>query len=168
MDVFTVISQINEQLGAANDLETFLKVAVGVIKDLTQFHRVLIYQFDESFNGQVVSELVDWSQTHDLYRGLHFPKGDIPQQARDLYMISMFNSAALCRHYLTITITDKVRILYDRSQTTARIVVRSKEDLDTPLNMTHCYLRAMSPIHVKCQYILLSQHLRPNGGVRFG
>ncbi|KAJ7857771.1 Fph type histidine kinase [Mycena leptocephala] len=56
---------------------------------------------------------------------------DIPAQARQLYAIN------------------KVRLLYNRSQSTARIVVRSKEDLKTPLNMTHCYLRAMSPIHIK-------------------
>ncbi|KAI5830635.1 phytochrome-like protein [Schizophyllum commune Tattone D] len=136
MDIFAVMSQINEQLGAATDLETFLKTVVGVIKDLTQFHRVLVYQFDEVWNGQVVAELVDWSQTHDLYRRLHFPASDIPAQAshcaaRELYAIN------------------KVRILYDREQSTARIVVRSKEDLDNPLNMTHSYLRAMSPIHLK-------------------
>lgn len=80
MDVFAVMAQINEQLGAAPDLETFLKVVAGVIKDLTQFHRVLVYQFDEVWNGQVVAELVDWNQTHDLYRGLHFPATDIPAQ----------------------------------------------------------------------------------------
>jgi hypothetical protein len=80
MDVFAVMAQINEQLGAAPDLDDFLKVVVGVIKDLTQFHRVMVYQFDESWNGQVVAELVDWSQTHDLYRGLHFPASDIPAQ----------------------------------------------------------------------------------------
>ena len=80
MDVFAVMAQINEQLGAAPDLDTFLKVTVGVMKDLTQFHRVLVYQFDEAWNGQVVSELVDWNQTHDLYRGLHFPATDIPAQ----------------------------------------------------------------------------------------
>lgn len=28
---------------------------------------------------------------------------------------------------------DKVRVLYDRSQSTARIVVRDKEDLEEPL-----------------------------------
>ncbi|KAL1745398.1 phytochrome-like protein [Schizophyllum fasciatum] len=131
MDIFAVMSQINGQLGAATDLETFLKLVAGVIKDLTQFHRVLVYQFDEVWNGQVVAELVDWSQTHDLYRGLHFPASDIPAQARELYAIN------------------KVRILYDREQSTARIVVRSKEDLNVPLNMTHSYLRAMSPIHLK-------------------
>lgn len=84
MDVFAVMSQINEQLGAANDLDTFLKIVVGVIKDLTQFHRVIVYQFDEMWNGKVVAELVDWHQTHDLYRGLHFPASDIPPQVRCL------------------------------------------------------------------------------------
>ncbi|KAF9235192.1 hypothetical protein BU15DRAFT_89676 [Melanogaster broomeanus] len=131
MDVFSVIGQINEQLGATADLETCLKVVVGIIKDLTQFHRVMIYQFDEVWNGEVVAELVDWQQSRDLYKGLHFPAADIPAQARQLYAINT------------------VRILYDRTQTTARIIVRNKSDLEAPLNMTHSYLRAMSPIHLK-------------------
>jgi hypothetical protein len=80
MDVFAVMSQVNEQLGAATDLDTFLKIVVGIVKDITQFHRVLVYQFDESWNGQTVAELVDWNRTHDLYRGLHFPASDIPAQ----------------------------------------------------------------------------------------
>lgn len=92
MDVFAVMAQINEQLGAAPDLEAFLNVVVGVIKDLTQFHRVLVYQFDESWNGKVMAELVDWNQTHDLYKGLHFPAADIPAQARNLYALSKCNT----------------------------------------------------------------------------
>jgi hypothetical protein len=62
---------------------------------------------------------------------------------------------------------DKVRLLYDRSQPTARIVVREEKDLMRPLvctsgargfchliclqDMSHCYLRAISPIHIQCQ-----------------
>jgi light-regulated signal transduction histidine kinase (bacteriophytochrome) len=133
MDVFAVLGQINEQLGGAPDLETFLKICVGVVQDLCRFHRVLLYQFDESYNGQVVAELVEWGKTTDLFKGLMFPAADIPAQARQLYAIN------------------KVRLLYDRSQTTARMVLRSKDDLDNPLDMTHCYLRAMSPIHIKCK-----------------
>ncbi len=135
MDVFAVLGQINDQLGAAPDLDTFLKITVGVVQDLCRFHRVLIYQFDESYNGQVVAELVEWGQTTDIFKGLMFPAADIPAQARELYKIN------------------KVRMLYDRSQTTARMVLRSKEDLDYPLDMTHCYLRAMSPIHLKCWFL---------------
>ena len=80
MDVFAIMAQINEQLGAVTSLNIFLKVVVGILKDLTQFHRVLVYQFDETWNGQVVAELVDWNQTRDLYMGLHFPASDIPAQ----------------------------------------------------------------------------------------
>ncbi|KAG6009714.1 hypothetical protein E4U21_001462 [Claviceps maximensis] len=131
MQVFDIMSQVQEQLSSAPNLESFLKILVGIVKELTGFHRVMIYQFDSSFNGKVVTELVDTSQTVDLYKGLHFPASDIPRQARELYKIN------------------KVRLLYDRDLESARMVCRTKEDLDVPLDMTHSYLRAMSPIHIK-------------------
>ncbi|KAL7810024.1 histidine kinase-like protein [Trichoderma aethiopicum] len=131
MQVFDIMSQVQEQLSAAPNLDIFLKVLIGIIKELTGFHRIMIYQFDSSWNGKVVAELVDASKSTDLYKGLHFPASDIPAQARDLYKLN------------------KVRLLYDRDLETARIVCRTKEDLDIPLDMTHAYLRAMSPIHLK-------------------
>lgn len=131
MEVFNIMSQVQEQLAQAPNLNAFLKVLVGVIKELTGFHRVMIYQFDQSWNGKVVTELVDPRATKDLYKGLHFPASDIPAQARDLYRIN------------------KVRLLYDRDQETARLVCRTLKDLETPLDMTYTYLRAMSPIHTK-------------------
>lgn len=131
MEVFNIMSQVQEQLANAADLEAFLKVLIGVIKELTGFHRVMAYQFDQSWNGRVVAELVDPRATKDLYNGLHFPASDIPQQARDMYRVN------------------KVRLLYDREQQTSRLVCRSLQDMETPLDMTYAYLRAMSPIHVK-------------------
>ncbi|KAJ5715572.1 CheY-like superfamily [Penicillium malachiteum] len=131
MDVFSILTQIQEQLGRANDLDQLLNTTAGLVKELTGFHRVLIYQFDSSWNGLVVAELVDPKTAIDLYKGLHFPASDIPAQARELYKIN------------------KVRLLYDRDHTTSRLVCRTLEDLETPLDMTHAYLRAMSPIHVK-------------------
>lgn len=83
METFAIMGQINEQFDAAPDLDTLLKVVVGIIKDLTQFHRVLIYQFDEVWNGKVVAELVDQSRSKDLYSGLHFPASDIPAQVSE-------------------------------------------------------------------------------------
>jgi light-regulated signal transduction histidine kinase (bacteriophytochrome) len=131
MEVFNIMSQVQEQLAAAPSLEKFLKVLVGVVKELTGFHRVMIYQFDQTFNGRVVTELVDPRATKDLYKGLNFPASDIPKQARELYKLN------------------KVRMLYDRDLTTARLVCRTAEDLENPLDLTHSYLRAMSPIHLK-------------------
>jgi light-regulated signal transduction histidine kinase (bacteriophytochrome) len=131
LQVFDVMSQIQEQLASAPNLESFLKVLCGIVKELTGFHRVMIYQFDASYNGKVVTELVDLAKTKDLYKGLHFPAGDIPPQARALYQIN------------------RVRLLYDRDLESARIVCKSEEELAVPLDMTHAYLRAMSPIHLK-------------------
>ncbi|KAI1120692.1 hsp90-like protein [Nemania abortiva] len=131
MQVFDIMSQVQEQFASAPDLEKFLKILVGIVKELTGFHRVMVYQFDAAFNGKVVTELVDPAQTRDLYHGLHFPATDIPKQARDLYKLN------------------KVRLLYDRDLTSARLVCRTVEDLKKPLDLSHAYLRAMSPIHVK-------------------
>ena len=131
MEVFNIMSQVQEQLANATSLDGFLKILVGVVKELTGFHRVMIYQFDQAWNGRVVTELVDPRATKDLYKGLNFPASDIPKQARDLYKIN------------------KVRLLYDRDQETARLVCRTAEDLETPLDLTFAYLRAMSPIHIK-------------------
>jgi light-regulated signal transduction histidine kinase (bacteriophytochrome) len=131
MEVFNIMSQVQEQLASAPNLEKFLKILVGVVKELTGFHRVMIYQFDSAFNGRVVTELVDPRATKDLYKGLNFPASDIPKQARDLYKVN------------------KVRLLYDRDLETARLVCRSVEDLETPLDLSFSYLRAMSPIHIK-------------------
>lgn len=131
MEVFNIMSQVQDQLSSAPTLSIFLKVLIGIVKELTGFHRVMIYQFDQAWNGRVVAELVDPRATTDLYKGLNFPASDIPRQARDLYKVN------------------KVRLLYDRDLETARLVCRTMEDLERPLDMTHANLRAMSPIHLK-------------------
>ncbi|KAH6647499.1 putative cyanobacterial phytochrome B [Truncatella angustata] len=131
MQVFDIMSQVQEQLASATDLDKFLKILVGIVKELTGFHRVMIYQFDSSYNGKVVTELVDPTHTRDLYKGLYFPASDIPRQARELYK------------------TNKVRLLYDRDLESARLVCRTQVDMEQPLDLTHSYLRAMSPIHLK-------------------
>ncbi|KAL4931452.1 putative sensor histidine kinase/response regulator [Aspergillus undulatus] len=131
MEVFSIVSQIQDQLARTDSMQTLLDTTSGLVKELTGFHRVLIYQFDSEFNGKVVSELVNPTMSIDLFKGLHFPAGDIPKQARDLYRVN------------------KVRLLYDRDHITSRLVCRSHEDLETPLDMAHAYLRAMSPIHIK-------------------
>lgn len=131
MQIFNTISPIQEQLSLANDSETLLEITAGLVKELVGFHRVLIYQFDSNWNGKVMAELVDPQVTVDLYKGLHFPASDIPAQARELYKVN------------------RVRLLYDRDHPTSRLVCRTLEDLETPLDMTHAYLRAMSPIHTQ-------------------
>lgn len=71
MEFFSIMTQVQEQLANALNLETFFKVLVGVVKELTGFHRVMIYQFDQAWNGKIVAELFDTWATKDLYKGLN-------------------------------------------------------------------------------------------------
>lgn len=53
MDIMQVLDDVVHQLGKTQDLDELLKVVVGVIEDLTKFHRVMVYQFDDEWNGEV-------------------------------------------------------------------------------------------------------------------
>ncbi|OCL13680.1 phytochrome-like protein [Glonium stellatum] len=131
MEVLNVMSQIQRQFSAALCIQDLLDSIVGIILELTNFHRCMIYEFDQSFNGKVVAELVNPQASSDIYKGLHFPATDIPKQARELYKIN------------------KVRVIFDREQKPARLVCRSVADLATPIDLSYSYLRAISPVHLK-------------------
>ena len=85
----------------------FLGIIVRVIHELTAFHRCMIYQSDQSFNGKVVAELVNPHASSDFYKDLHFCATEIPKQARELHKIN------------------KVRALFDRDRKPVRLVCRS-------------------------------------------
>ncbi|KAE9986160.1 hypothetical protein EG328_006423 [Venturia inaequalis] len=130
-ETVSIMAQIQQELTACQDFEELLDTVASVVQQLTRFHRVMVYRFDKAYNGQVVAEAIIPEATGDLYKGLHFPASDIPPQARRLYQIN------------------KVRLLFDREMPTARLVCRTVEDMEKPLDLTHSYLRAMSPIHIK-------------------
>jgi two-component system, chemotaxis family, sensor kinase Cph1 len=57
---------------------------VNEIRSLTGFQRIMLYQFREDGDGEVVAETRD-SDVYGSYLGLRFPASDIPQIARVLY-----------------------------------------------------------------------------------
>ncbi|KUJ20590.1 putative phytochrome-like histidine kinase PHY2p [Mollisia scopiformis] len=131
MDIFNAMTQAQAQLASAQSVQQVMDVVVGIIAELTGFHRVMFYRFDKQKNGCVDAEYINPRASEDLFRGLHFPASDIPTQARELYKIN------------------RIRILYDRDAETARLVCRDVTDFEKPLDLSHSYLRAMSPIHLK-------------------
>jgi PAS domain S-box-containing protein len=56
------------------------------VKDLTGFNRILLYSFDDAGHGTVLTEDNDGVLPSCL--DLRFPSSDIPQQARDLYVLN--------------------------------------------------------------------------------
>ncbi|NMG19383.1 ATP-binding protein [Brasilonema bromeliae] len=66
-----------------SNLTDFLHTVASEVQKITEFDRVMVYQFDQVGAGSVVAEV----KKDNLlpYLGLHYPSTDIPQQARELY-----------------------------------------------------------------------------------
>jgi hypothetical protein len=72
MDVFNVMTQAQQQLAVTRTVQQALEVVVGLISEVTGFHRVMFYRFDAQKNGCVDAELVNPLASADVYRG-EFP-----------------------------------------------------------------------------------------------
>ncbi|TPX37035.1 hypothetical protein SmJEL517_g00807 [Synchytrium microbalum] len=125
--MFELLSQLNRSMLNVPDLDTCVKIVAQAVKHITSYDRIMIYQFDASWAGHVIEECADEKR----YYGLKFPPGDIPKQARELYVIN------------------KIRLLNDREEPTAPIVCRNQALAEVPLDMTYVNIRAISPVHIK-------------------
>ena len=96
LNSFTVLDQISDQLCTTTDLKSLLDVSVGVVKNLTQFHRILAYRFDEDWNAEVVAELIDRERSSDVQKGLVFPASMISPQV----ILSVHLRSTLFFHYI--------------------------------------------------------------------
>ncbi|MBI1180093.1 MAG: GAF domain-containing protein [Alphaproteobacteria bacterium] len=104
--------------------EMFHQMAVE-IRRLTDFNRVLIYRFDEEWNGIVVAE--DGDGALPSYLDLRFPASDIPAQARELYRLN------------------RLRLIPTATYDPVPMVPGTCGD--GPLDMSLAALRSVSPIH---------------------
>jgi light-regulated signal transduction histidine kinase (bacteriophytochrome) len=98
------------------------------IRDLTGFNRILLYRFDEAGHGTVLCEQNDG--TLPTYLDLRFPASDIPQQARDLYILNT------------------IRIIPDASYVPSPLHGMDKRPLGA-LDLSMSILRSVSPVHVE-------------------
>jgi light-regulated signal transduction histidine kinase (bacteriophytochrome) len=69
LDVFNAMTQAQKQLSDCTSVETVMDVVVGIISELTGFHRVMLYRFDSQKNGSVDAELVNPQASTDIFRG---------------------------------------------------------------------------------------------------
>lgn len=100
---------------------------VREVRKLTGFDRVMLYRFDEHYNGDVIGE--DHKPGMPSYLNLRYPHTDIPKQARDLYFKNQI------RHVSSTRAEDSVAIHYHPEL--------------GQLDLTMAANRGTSPIHLK-------------------
>jgi chemotaxis family two-component system sensor kinase Cph1 len=99
------------------------------IRQLTGFDRVMVYRFDDEWNGEVVAE--DRRDDLNPFLGLHYPSTDIPAQARRLYTVNWTRLIADV-HYAPVALEPVI-----------------DPATGAPLDLSHSVLRSVSPIHVE-------------------
>jgi len=128
-DIYASLTDATAELEGSLSLADLCQRVATRIRHITAFDRVMVYQFLKDDTGCVIAE----GRREDLvpYLGLRYPASDIPAQARRLYL------------------TNTLRLKADVNARTSVLVPAVNPVTGTPLDMTFCVLRAMSPVHVE-------------------
>lgn len=112
-----------------SSLRVLADEAAKLFKSLTGYDRVMVYRFDDEGHGEVFSER---REPHlEPYLGNRYPASDIPQIARRLYERT------------------RVRLLVDVEYAPVPLEPRLSPLTGDDLDMSLCFLRSMSPIHIQ-------------------
>lgn len=117
------------RLSHASNLQETCKILAQEVRTITGFDRVMVYQFDEHWNGTVLAE--EKLASLDSFLTLRFPASDIPRQARQLYLKNWLRLIA--------------NVEYQPSTLTPVLNPLTQQPLDLSLSV----LRSVSPMHIE-------------------
>ena len=128
-DTISFSVKVQKALNVIRQQKTIAAVmqsAANEIRNITGFDRVMSYVFHQDDSGHIVAE----SKRGDLdpLVNRHYPASDIPPQARRLY------------------IENTLRLISDVSSKPVPVLSLGPQPL---LDMSHCILRSVSPIHIE-------------------
>lgn len=129
-DVLLASHEIISLITPTTGLRQVSELVAQQIQKVTGYSRVMIYRFDDQYNGHVYAEAVTDNQASFL--DLHYPHTDIPPQARDLYLRNLIRSIPDV-HYTPVP------------------VLTLQPELAQPeaVDMSQVHLRSVSPIHIQ-------------------
>ncbi len=113
----------------ASSLKECCEAAAIAMRAATGFDRAMVYRFLPDGSGVVAAE--DAGPGLESFLGLHYPASDIPKQARELYR----------RNWL--------RAIPTIDYVPAPLHPASNPRTHAPIDMSHCDLRSVSPIHLE-------------------
>ncbi|HVM18955.1 MAG TPA: SpoIIE family protein phosphatase [Egibacteraceae bacterium] len=126
---FELMRGVILRLSSAASVADLCAIAAREVRSLTGFDRVMVYRFDDDYNGEVVAE----ERRSDLnpFLGLHYPATDIPAQARALYLANW------------------LRTIVDVGYEPSPLQPQTNPLNGAPVDLSHAVLRSVSPIHVE-------------------
>ena len=129
-DIFIQAGRFKYHPERADNLKELCEDIARETRNITGYDRVMIYRFDELYNGEVFAE----NKRDDLkpFLGLHYPNTDIPEQARQLFM------------------RNALRLLVDVNYKPVPIYTLQETELEPDnIDLSLTTLRSFSPIHLE-------------------
>jgi light-regulated signal transduction histidine kinase (bacteriophytochrome) len=126
---YHLVKQAISKLQGTSTTIELSQILVKEVKKITGFDRVLLYRFDENWDGLVIAE--EKPEYLTSYLGLHYPASDIPVQARQLYSQNW------------------LRLIPDASYQSAAILPANNPLTQQPLDLSMSVLRSVSPLHIE-------------------
>lgn len=128
-DVGAILEPALQTILAAPSLRSLCDETARLFKDVAGYDRVMVYRFDDDGHGEVFAE--ECEPHLEAYLGNWYPASDIPTLARKLYE------------------RNRVRVLVDVAAVSAPVAPRISPLSGKELDMSLCFLRSMSPIHIQ-------------------
>ncbi|WP_404299120.1 diguanylate cyclase [Halomonas sp.] len=125
-----LLDKVNDwlvEVGKIDDIDTLFDTLTRRVQELTGHERVMVYRFDENWNGRVIAETR--LPVAESFLDHYFPASDIPSQVRRLYDMN------------------RVRSIPDALASPVPLVPPCGPDEALPLDMSRGVLRAVAPIH---------------------
>lgn len=128
-DLYDQTGRFLRHMDAAGTLNDLCASVADEVRRVTGYDRVMIYRFDERYNGEVIAE----SKRTDLesFAKQKYPHTDIPAQARELY------------------IRNKMRMIADVNYAPVPLLTLSDESTNSSLDLSLSSLRSVSPVHIE-------------------
>ena len=118
-----------EHLTAACNMPDLLAAVAVNVRRLTGFDLVMVYRFDDTWNGEVVAE--DRAVHAHSYMGQRFPASDIPPQAREVFRQNWS------------------RMICDVEAQSVALSPVLFPETQSPLDLGRAQLRSPSPVHLR-------------------
>lgn len=118
-----------QSIMSATSLSALCDETARLFKRIAGYDRVMVYRFDQEGHGEVFSEVRE--EHLEPYLGNRYPRSDIPQIARRLYE------------------RNRIRVLVDVDYRPVPIMAGNEPVAAEAFDMSLCFLRSMSPIHIQ-------------------
>lgn len=129
IDAYQRLKLVMQYILPCNTLNDVCQVAAKQLKKMTGFDKVMIYRFDEDWNGTVVAEEAEAGM--ETYLGLTFPASDIPKPAREMYVKNPY------------------RLIPDREYTPSKLYPLLNPLSNSFTNLLNADLRSVANVHIE-------------------